>query len=418
MRILRREISHKDGAGMVRLLCEESEDMYHVYQLLHKGDLVRASTVRKVVQETSTGSVQSSRVRMTLTLQVEDVEYDAEQGSLRVKGRNREMNPFVKLGSYHTLELELHRDFCIMKACWDAMHLERLSEASDPAQRAQVAAVVMQMGLASVCLVTSQMTVVRSRISQNVSKKRGGDSRAHDKGVDTFFKQVFEAMVRHVNFDVVKVLIIASPGFVKDDFVKYVDLQLADNTTNRELAGLRGNRSKIILVHASSGHKHALTEVLGKDDVQARIRNTKAGEEVVALERFFEALNTDDGDKACYSYSHVRAALDVNAVDMLLVSDELFRSANFGLRKKYVALVEDARAQGAAVFVLSRLHESGEQLYNLSGVAAVLRYPIAEFEDEEDGGGGRGEREEEEPPTTNAPVQWGEGWEPSEETFL
>jgi len=260
MRLLKKDISSKDGTGTVRLLCEETEDMYAIYQLLGKGDLVRASTVRKVVQETATGSVASSRMRMMLTVAVEEIEYDADRGSLRVKGRNREENSFVKLGSYHTLELEVNKDFTVRKARWDAMHLEQLDEAVDVSRRAQIAAVVMQMGLAHLCLVTSQLTIVRSRIEQHVAKKRSGDTRTHDKAVDGFFKTVLDAIVRHVNFDVVKVLLVASPGFVKEEFLEYVDAQLAQGRSE-ELSALRSNRSKIVAVHASSGHKHALTEV-------------------------------------------------------------------------------------------------------------------------------------------------------------
>ena len=41
------------------------------------------------------------------------------------------------------------------------------------------------------------------------------------------------------------------------------------------------NKSKFLLVHASSGFKHALKEVLADPAVQARLADTKASEEVV-----------------------------------------------------------------------------------------------------------------------------------------
>ena len=47
---------------------------------------------------------------------------------------------------------------------WDTVVLERLDEACDPVKQAEVAAVVMQPGLANVCLLTSAMTIVRQRI--------------------------------------------------------------------------------------------------------------------------------------------------------------------------------------------------------------------------------------------------------------
>jgi protein pelota len=68
------------------------------------------------------------------------------------------------MGAYHTLDLELQRNFTISKQVWDTVVLDRLEEACDPVKQAEVAAVVMQPGLANVCLLTSAMTITRQRI--------------------------------------------------------------------------------------------------------------------------------------------------------------------------------------------------------------------------------------------------------------
>lgn len=52
---------------------------------------------RKVQTESSTGSVGSSRVRTTLTLCVETVDFDSQACQLRVKGTNIEENQYVKV---------------------------------------------------------------------------------------------------------------------------------------------------------------------------------------------------------------------------------------------------------------------------------------------------------------------------------
>jgi protein pelota len=93
-----------------------------------------------------------------------------------------EENKFVKMGAYHTLDLELHRPFTIEKECWDVIHLERIQDASDVSKRADIAAIVLQEGLAQVCLVTENMTIVKQRIESNVPKKRRGTTTDHDKG--------------------------------------------------------------------------------------------------------------------------------------------------------------------------------------------------------------------------------------------
>ena len=71
---------------------------------------------------------------------------------LRLKGRNIEENPHVKMGASHTIELELNRKFELRKALWDSIHLDRIEQATDPGRSADLAAVIMQEGLAQVAI--------------------------------------------------------------------------------------------------------------------------------------------------------------------------------------------------------------------------------------------------------------------------
>ena len=50
-----------------------------------------------------TGSSTSNRVRTTLTLSVEDIEYDTSACQLRVKGRNIQENQYVKVNTKPSL---------------------------------------------------------------------------------------------------------------------------------------------------------------------------------------------------------------------------------------------------------------------------------------------------------------------------
>lgn len=63
-----------------------------------------------------------------------------------------------------------------------------------------------------------------------------------------------QGILRHVNFDVVKCVLIASPGFVRDQFFEFM-VQEAIKTDNKLLLD---NKSKFLLVHSSSGFKHSL----------------------------------------------------------------------------------------------------------------------------------------------------------------
>ncbi|XP_041094692.1 protein pelota homolog [Polyodon spathula] len=378
MKLLSKDIE-KDNCGQVALVPEEPEDMWHTYNLLQVGDSLRASTIRKVQTESSTGSVGSSRVRTTLTICVETIDFDSQACQLRVKGTNIQENEYVKMGAYHTIELELNRKFTLAKKLWDSVVLERIEQACDPAQKADVGAVVMQEGLANIVLVTPAMTLVRGKVEQTIPRKRRGSCAQHDKALDRFYDAVMQGILRHINFEVVKCVLIASPGFVKDQFCTYL-FQQAVKTDNKVLLE---NRSKFMQVHSSSGHKYSLKEVLSDPAVISRLSDTKAAGEVKALEDFYKLLQHEP-DRAVYGVSHVERANEAMAIDVLLISDNLFRHEDIATRSRYVKLVDSVKDNGGTVRIFSSLHVSGEQLNQLSGVAGLLRFPIADISEEEE----------------------------------
>ncbi|KAJ2952950.1 hypothetical protein O0L34_g7322 [Tuta absoluta] len=366
----------KDGCGSIGLIAEEPEDMWHAYNLIAEGDVVTASTVRKVQTESATGSSTSNRVRTTLTVRVENIDFDTQACMLRLKGRNIVENQYVKMGAYHTLDLELNRKFTLQKQLWDSVALERVEMACDPAANADVAAVVMQEGLAHVCLITPSMTLVRSKIDITIPRKRKGFVQQHEKGLTKFYDAVMQGILRHIDFSIVKCVILASPGFVKDQFFEYM-MQTAVKTDNKLLLE---NKSKFLLVKASSGFKHSLKEVLQEPAVMAKISDTKAASEVKLLENFYTMLQMEPA-KAFYGKKHVQRANEAQAIETLMISDKLFRCQDIQQRKEYVALVDSVRESGGDVRIFSSMHVSGEQLEQLTGVAAVLRFPMPELED-------------------------------------
>ena len=170
----------------------------------------------------------------------------------------------------------------------------------------------------------------------------------------------------------------ASPGFTKDQFFEYMI-----NWANKGPEGgkmLLENKGKFVLVHASSGFKHSLKEVLQDPALQSRLADTKATEEVRVLETFYKTL-THEPLKAFYGEKHVLRAAEAQAIEVLLISDKLFRAQDVAKRKVMVKLVDDVREFGGEVKIFSSMHISGEQLEQLTGICAILRFPMQELED-------------------------------------
>ncbi|KAJ1949725.1 Translation factor pelota, partial [Linderina macrospora] len=205
MKLLKQSIE-KDRSGTVRLIPEQPEDMWHLYNLIQKGDQLTATSVRGVKTETATGSVSTDRVHVKLTISIEDIFFDVQAGALRINGRNIAENKYVGLGQYHTLDVETNQPFTLAKNEWDMISLQRIKDACDITKQADVAVVTMEEGLAVVCLLTQYMTVVRQRVEVAIPRKRKGSTTSYEKGVVRFYENVYRAIKQHIDFSVVKVV--------------------------------------------------------------------------------------------------------------------------------------------------------------------------------------------------------------------
>lgn len=375
MKLVRRDLV-PNGPGSVKVVPEEDDDMWHAYNLICVGDSVLAVTVRKVLREMASGGRDAERVKLKLEIKVESVDYDKEGSVLRIRGKNILENEHVKIGQFHTLEIEPHRPFVLRKVIWDSMALDVLQQACDPSASADLAVILMQEGLAHLFLIGKSITTTRSRIETSIPRKHGPAIAGYESALKKFFENVLQALLKHIDFKVVRCVVIASPGFTKDQFRDYLLLE----AERRQLRSIIENKSRLILAHSTSGYKHSLKEVLDAPSVMNLIKDTKAAQEVRALKDFFSMLS-NDAARACYGPKHVEVAHERMAVQTLLITDSLFKNSDISTRQKYVKLVESVKDSGGTVHIFSSMHVSGDQLAQLTGIAAILRFPLPDLED-------------------------------------
>ena len=389
MKIFQKGVLEAGLPGEVRITPEELEDLWHAYNLITVGDEVSSLAIRKVQRESSTGSVDSQRIKVNLTIQVTSIDFDPEGEELRLGGLVRSEIEGIRLGARHTLTLEPHRMFTLSKLLWDSVSISRLREAAaDDANRADLWAVLINEGLAQLCHVTSGMTIVKARLEANIPKKGAPQALLGARRIkEHWFEQLLAAILRHVNFAALRCVVLAGPGFTKDAFWEW----LVATANKRELRDVLMSRPKWVQAHASSAYKHALRQVLSDPSVAARVSETRAGAEIAAL-RDFVTIMSEDPERVTYGLKHVRAALEQGAIAKLLLVDSLFRAQHVARRAEHVALVDGCKESNVTVRIFSDQHVSGQQLRQFSGVAAILRFPLPlddmmdleEDDDEED----------------------------------
>jgi protein pelota len=378
--------------------------MWHAYNLIRPGDLLRASAIRRVTTTHDTGTTTSSRVHLTLEIRVKSLDFDPQSSQLHVGGTIVNETPHTKVGQHHTLDLELNRNFTLEKDIgangegvgWDSIAVQMLQDAVDESgkRRAEAVAVVMQEGLAHICFVGQFQTVLKQKVEMSVPRKRqGGGGGDHDKGMSKFYQVTLDTLLRQMEFNTsatsltsnepVKPVLLASPGFVAAGFQKYIQ-SVASTTT----PALKRLLPSIVVVHSASGYLHSLAEVLQSPAVKTILADTKYARETKLMDDFLGHLRKES-NKAIYGPREVESAVDQGAVGrgggVLIISNRLFRSQDVAERKRWVSLVDRVRDdEGGEVRVLSSDHESGRRLDGLGGVAALCTFPVVEEDFESD----------------------------------
>ena len=315
-----------------------------------------------------------------------------------MSGQVARENKFTKLGQFHTLDLELQRNFTLEKEVedggggWDSVAHAQLGEAVDQTRGTEAVAVVMQEGLANICFITQFQTVLKQRVEVSVPRKRTGAGRSadHDKGLQKFFGTVLDTLIRQLegllegkDSSTTFPILLASPGFIAAGFLKYIN-ETASSKGDKILQDLV-KRKAFLVIHSSSGHLHSLNEVLKSPEVLVRLKDTKYARETALMDDFFALLRKDDG-RAWYGHKEIEAAVDKGAVGrgggVLMINHALFRSQDIAMRRRWVKLVDRVREEeGGDVRILSSDHESGRRLEGLGGLAAILTFPIEDMED-------------------------------------
>lgn len=385
MRILNKvSLGAIDAEQGIGLVATDPEDMWHANNLIAVGDTVKAHAIRGIAVTTATTNrVVPRRVHTELTIKVTKTFFDPGASSLHVSGTVVTENEYVSIGQYHTLDLELHRPFTLWKAAgWDSVALQTLQEAANDDKTGALVAIVMHEGLANICLITDHRTIIKQRVEHSVPKKRA-TTKESEGGLAAFYAKTLETLLRAVDFGTPRPLLLASPGFVAQDFKAYIEDRGA-RTGDKMM--MRMARDAVV-VHTSTGYVHSLNEVLKSPEVKATMHDKKYTSETTLVDRLCERVRKDDG-RAWYGLKPVTKAVAEGAVGrgggVLLINNSIFRSMDIPTRKKYVALVDKVKADGGEAKILSSDHESGQRLDALGGIAAILTYPIFDLDEDTD----------------------------------
>ena len=349
-------IEEDEKNGIVEVFPETLDDLWHLSHIVEVGDNASSKTTRRI-QDTTGDKTRGDRgIKKTfyLGLDVQNIEFHLFTGKLRLTGViTRGPEDLIPLGSHHTLEVKLNTALTIKKDRWPKWAINRLNQAIEASKKLSAIIVVLEDDTATLGLMRQFGIEYYGPIKGSVSGKRIVDKN-RQKNITEFYEKVIDSITK---FDSIQNIVIAGPGFVKNDFYDYLKDKHSD-------------LAKISIVEPTgAGGRNGIAEVLKKGTVEKLTSENRVAQEMAAMENLFTQIGKNSS-KVAYGIKETKHAVNLGAVSQLLVLDTQVPKDNMG---ETMDMVENMKGE---VLVISSQHDGGKQLEGLGGVAALLRYEI------------------------------------------
>lgn len=347
MKVLKTELRFNEGE--ISLVTESLDDLWHLKYILEPNDLVFAFTKRRI--EGATDKLRPEKAdkkTVRLGINVEKVEFHRFSNRLRVHGTIVEG---IDAGAYHTLNVEEGTNLSIIKR-WKNDQFERIREAEIASLRPKVIIAAIEEGEACIGIVRQFGVEESSNLRQSLGK---GEGNRRNEFFGEFASQLKYAAEK------VEAVILAGPGFTKEDFLDFVKSREPD------LA------KKIVLEDTTSIGVSGFQEVLHRGAVDRIMEESRIGREVKLMEELMKEISMNG--KAAYGMEDVRNAQSLGAVEKLLITDEMLRAEREG--GTIDGFLKDVEHSQGKIVVFSTEFEPGKKLESLGGIAALLRFRVS-----------------------------------------
>jgi protein pelota len=338
----------------ITVVPESLDDLWHLTYVLEPGDHVGGDTTRRIQRDDDklrdTGG---EREHMWVELAVEDVEFAKFANRLRVGGEIVDCSREDQLGFHHTLNVEKRTELEIEKV-WQTDQLERLQEAVEAAENPDVAIATVEEGEAHVHTVAQYGVEERATITAPTGKGEYARPR----------QELFEELTDVLRRTDAEAIILAGPGFTKQDALDHIEDEAPDIA------------EKMNVVDTSGVGDRGVHEVLKRGAVEEVQAETRIAEEADRIDELTKRIA--EGTKVAYGPEAVAEAAEFGAIEELLVLDRHLRRERSDAEWDVDVdeIIETTEQKGGDVIVFSGEFDPGQQLANLGGIAALLRYRI------------------------------------------
>jgi protein pelota len=334
---------YKDRNSL-KLKVETLEDLWSVQRILFKGDALQSESMRRFRStEDDTGELKEVMIRII----IEKSELDKNAQRLRVTGKIIEGRPleYVKLNTYHTLNVGPKETIEITKNDWPEYLMHSIEEAVKNSGKRRLAIIAMDDEKAMPAYVLGYGIEFLDPIYSKLSKRMTPKDFTEREG--QYFMKVID-LASKMNTDLV---VIAGPGFTKDNLKKFFE----EKEMQKKMI------KRLMFMHTSNVEKSGVFELIKSDQMSELLSKEQVRSEFKMMEDFLKAVSVG---RAWYG-AKVQGAIESQEAQRLMVNDRMLSD------ERIKKLLNEAEAKGIHITIFNSGDEVGEQLQAFGGIAAI-----------------------------------------------
>jgi protein pelota len=346
--------------GFVKVVPDSLDDLWHLYNVIYKGDEVYAYTSRAIKSDQEYSRPKSGeRVSAFMGVTVETVSWDKFLGKLRVHGIICHAPDIIPTGAHHTLNISLNQPLTIVKKEWPKHAVDRLMRACET-EKPMLILAIDDEGFA---IAETKQYGVEIKLEERMKLPGKLEAEKRSAAMDAYFKRALNSL-NQLWTSGHSPIVIVGVGFVKSNFAKFV----ADNAGDTA-------KSVVDVKSVNNGGVAGIYEALRSGVLLKTAKRLRIVDETETMEEVMKRLGKGEAT-ITYGLGMVGNAVKIGAVEKLVLADTLLRESQDEQRLHLEGLMRDVEQRRGNVTVISTEHEAGAKLLSLGGIAALLRFPV------------------------------------------
>lgn len=329
------------------IMPQNLDDLWHLEKIIDPKDIVFGKTDRKIKPKNE--GEKAIRIKLFIELLVENSFFQEFNKNLKISGVIIGGKPkeHIELKAHQSLDIKIGETLKIIKNEMKNWQIDRLKNAEKQSVSSKLLIILIDDEAAEFAFVNQFSMNKKAKI---LSKKSG---KLYEQEKDNYFEKIYDEIVKLEP----NKIILAGPGFTKENLKKFID-----EKKEKRLA-------KIILETLNSTGETGFRELVnsGKlEKIESKLQLSKEGK---LIEEFLENLPKKKSD---YGVNKVAELINLGAVDKIIISEK-FLLENRDETEKVLNLGEK---YGCFSSIISSKNPQEKIIYGMGGIVCILRYKI------------------------------------------